>query len=414
MEKRGAAQGPAQGNNALHGHAGHQDGREERFWLAIGFTVLLVLIALQTFISLRQIEQQRQQLKSIIEEGLGKFDLVGRLHAAGRERIVLLQRIFMSDDPFDQQALREEFSRQAEQFVKARLSLLAMPLSESERALLDRQSVLSQRFHRFNLEVFDLLDRGEVGEAKRLLNVHLLPTQNAVLSTLGELYDLQQRNARDIWLRSDRLQQEARRLLLAVATLILLIGLAVACFVFRRVREASAERERLATYDMLTGLPNRLLLYRLLIQAIARAQRQDQRLALMFVDLDRFKAVNDRLGHHAGDQLLVEIARRLRACVRANDVVGRLAGDEFVVLLEDVRTSEDVLAVAEKIRHTVQEPVLIAGQPVQVGASIGIALYPEHGRTGEELLRRADVAMYDVKAAGRDGYRLAESDVASD
>jgi diguanylate cyclase (GGDEF)-like protein len=404
MDEGDTTQDQAQGKHAPPG----QGGGGEHLWLAIGFAILLGLIALQTFLSLRQIEQQREQLKSVIEGGLTKFDLVGRMHAAGRDRIVLLQRIFMSEDPFEREALREDFSRQAEQFVLARQGLLAMPLSGAERALLDRQRELSQRFHRLHLEVFDLLDRGDVGQAKRLLNERLLPTQNSVLATLGELYDLQQRNVRNIWLHSDRLQQEARRLLLAVAALILLIGVAVAYFVFRRVREASAERERLATYDLLTGLPNRLLINRLLVQAMARAQRQQRRLALMFVDLDRFKAVNDRLGHRAGDQLLVEVARRLRASVRVGDVVGRLAGDEFVVLLEDVHTPEEVLVVAEKIRHAVQAPVLIDGQRAQVGASIGIALYPEHGRTVEELLRRADAAMYDVKAAGRDGCRLAE------
>lgn len=405
MGDRSTRPGEAFGNQAPKGY----DGRGERFWLAIGFTVLLALMALQTFLSLRQIEQQRQQLKSVIEVGLTKFDLVGRMHAAGRERILLLQRMFMTDDPFERERLREDFSRQAELFIQARQSLLAMPLSAAERGLIERQGTLSQRFHRLNLEVFELLDRGLADQAARLLNERLLPTQSAVLSTLGELYDLQQRNAREVWLHSDRLQQEARRLLLAVATLVMLIGLAVAYFVFERVRAASAQRERMATYDLLTGLPNRWLISRLLDQAIARAQRQDRRFALMFVDLDRFKAVNDNLGHRAGDQLLVEVARRLNASVRASDMVGRLAGDEFLVLLEDIHTREEVLAVAEKILQVVQQPVPIDGQLAQVGASIGIALYPEHGRTGEELLRLADAAMYEVKAAGRDGYRLVDA-----
>ncbi len=387
--------------------------RGERFWLALGFAVLLGLMALQTFLSLRQIESQRLQLKSVIEEGLTKFDLVGRMHAAGRERILLLQRMFMAGDPFERERLREDFSRQAELFIQARQTLLGMPLSEAERGLIERQGALSQRFHRLNLEVFDLLDRGETEQAVRLLNERLLPTQNAVLSTLSELYDLQQRNAREIWMHSDRLQQEARRLLLAVATLVILIGLAVAYFVFERVREASAERERLATYDLLTGLPNRLLVCRLLGQTIARAQRYNQRFALLFVDLDRFKAVNDTLGHRAGDQLLVEVAGRLRASVRTSDTVGRLAGDEFVVILEDVHSPDEVLALAEKIRHALQQPVPIDGRQAQVGASIGIAVYPEHGGTQEELLRQADAAMYEVKAAGRDGCRLVGAGAAS-
>lgn len=382
--------------------------RGEHVWLVIGFSVLLGLMALQTALSLRQIESQRQQLKTVIELGLNKFNLVGEMHAAGRERILLLQRMFLVSDPFEREALRADFGRQAELFIRARQNLLAMTLRADEKALLERQSALSQRFHHLHLEVLELLDRGETGQAMRLLNERVLPTQYAVLSTLTEIYDLQQRDARDIGAHSDRLQQEARRLLLAVALLLLLTGLTVAYFVFARVRAASAEREWLATYDQLTGLPNRLLIDKLIGNAIARAQRQRTRLALMFVDLDRFKAVNDTLGHRAGDQLLVEVARRMRQSVRASDTAGRLAGDEFVVMLEDIHSAEEAWAVADKIRIAVQQPVDIQGQRVEVGASIGIALYPDHGRTQEELLRNADAAMYRVKAEGRDGCRLAE------
>ncbi|MCS6786630.1 MAG: diguanylate cyclase [Thiobacillaceae bacterium] len=383
--------------------------RGERFWLLLGFAVLLGLMAMQTVLSLHQIEQQRLQLKSVIEEGLTKFDLVGRMHAAGRERILLLQRMFLTADPFEREALREAFSRQAELFIQARQALLRLPLNAEERLLLDRQGALSRQFHAIHLRVLEHLDTGAEHEAERLLSEALLPTQYAVLATLSELYDLQQRNARGIWVRSDRLQHEARRLLLAVAAMVLLTGLTVAYFVFRRIRTASLARERLATYDALTGLPNRLLIQRLIGQSIARAQRQQRKFALMFVDLDRFKAVNDSLGHKAGDLLLIEVASRLRRSVRASDTVGRLAGDEFVVLLDDVHNAADVLAVAEKIRTSVQEPMTIFDRDVQVGASIGIALYPEHGRDAEELLRHADAAMYRVKGEGRNGYRLCEA-----
>lgn len=402
---RSLRKGMRQGRHVLHDRAG----RGERFWLAIGFAVLLGLMALQTFLSLRQIEQQRQQLRQVIEVSLAKLDLVGRMHAAGRERILLLQRMFMTEDPFERESVRADFSRQAELFIQARQDLLASPLDDKERRLLERQGMLSRHFHQLNLEVLDLLDRGETASATRLLYERLLPTQTAVLAILNEIYALQQRNAGEIWQYSDRLQQEARRLLLAVSMLVLLIGLAVAYFVFSRVRAASVMRERLASYDLLTGLPNRLLITRLLRQAIARAQRQNQRFALLFVDLDRFKAVYDTLGHRGGDLLLIEIAQRLRESVRASDTVGRLAGDEFVVILENVRSSEEVLALADKIRRAVQQPVPIDGQQAQVGASIGIALYPDHGRSEEELLHRADAAMYTVKSSGRDGCQLAAS-----
>ena len=410
MGERSMAEGVADGRHAPLRQA---LARAERFWLALGFAVLLGLMMLQTFLSLRQIEYQRSQLKSVVEVGLRKFDLVGRMHAAGRERILLLQRLFMTTDPFEQEALREAFGRQAELFLQARHSLLGLPLNQAEQALLERQGELSRRFHQINLQVLDLLDQGAHDDATRLLNEQLLPTQTAVLSTLSELYELQQRQARAIWTQSDRLQQEARRLLLAVAGLVLLIALAVVYFVFKRVHEASALRERLATYDLLTGLPNRLLLARLLDQAIARAKRQGKALALMFVDLDGFKAVNDTHGHRAGDLLLVEVARRMTASVRASDTVGRLAGDEFVILLEDVPSPQEVIAVAEKIRQAITQPVQIDDHSVRVAASIGIALFPEHGQTAEELLHKADSAMYAVKEAGRNGYRLADGSIAA-
>jgi diguanylate cyclase (GGDEF)-like protein len=380
-------------------------GREQGL-LALGFAVLIVLMLVQTLISLRQFESQRTQLKGILEDGMAKLELVGRMHAAGRERILRLQRLFLVEDPFEREAEREEFGRQAQAFIQARQALLAMPLQPQERRLLARQGELSRRFHATHLEVLDLLEQGEVRQAERRLSESLLPTQYAVLATLNELYALQQDRARRLGAEAEALQNEAKRLILLVAGLVTLLALAVAYTVFRRIRASSLERERQATYDALTGLPNRLLIQSLIEQAIARAQRRQGRMAVMFIDLDRFKAVNDSLGHKAGDQLLIEIARRLQGCLRAGDRAARLAGDEFVVLLEDIARSEETIPVAKRILQAVQAPVLIDGQEVYVGASIGIAVCPEHGTSREALVKHADAAMYRVKERGRNGYQV--------
>lgn len=165
--------------------------------------------------------------------------------------------------------------------------------------------------------------------------------------------------------------------------------------------------EHMALHDSLTGLPNRFMMLGRLEQTLTTAQRHGSRLAVLFLDLDGFKPVNDVYGHHIGDRLLKEIGARLRNCIRDNDTVARLGGDEFVVTLSDIREVDDVAAVAEKILQAVAAPALIDGQEVQVTTSIGIAVYPDAGCDSESLLRAADAAMYEAKAEGRRIYRFA-------
>jgi diguanylate cyclase (GGDEF)-like protein/PAS domain S-box-containing protein len=175
-------------------------------------------------------------------------------------------------------------------------------------------------------------------------------------------------------------------------------------------KAAEDEVKRLAFFDPLTNLPNRRLLTDRLRQAVVKARRDQARLALIFVDLDKFKPVNDRHGHAAGDQLLQAVAHRLRTCVRESDTVARIGGDEFVVFLAAIGQSQDALQVAEKVHAALRVPFYLpTGQSVQISSSAGIALYPEHGLDEAELSHHADVAMYSAKAAGRDQYVLYES-----
>ncbi|HEB56963.1 MAG TPA: EAL domain-containing protein [Gammaproteobacteria bacterium] len=166
----------------------------------------------------------------------------------------------------------------------------------------------------------------------------------------------------------------------------------------------------LAYYDTLTKLPNRELLMDRLHQGIAQASRNQSQLALMLLDLDHFKSVNDTLGHPVGDQLLTQVAQRLSNCVREGDTVARLGGDEFVILLPSLPTmgeaSIDVTIVADKIRHTISDTYSIEGHDLSISTSIGIAFYPADGESGRTLFKHADMAMYQAKSAGRDNYRF--------
>jgi diguanylate cyclase (GGDEF)-like protein/PAS domain S-box-containing protein len=181
-----------------------------------------------------------------------------------------------------------------------------------------------------------------------------------------------------------------------------------------RRKEAEAAMLRMASHDALTGLPNRLLLQDRLAQAIAHAQRTRKQVSVMFVDLDRFKHINDSLGHDAGDQLIVEIARRLAGALRESDTVARQGGDEFVVVLADIAGPEDAAVVAGKLLDSLFQPVSLCGQELFPSASLGIAMYPQDGRDSETLLKAADSAMYRAKADGGNHHVFFAADMAAE
>lgn len=162
----------------------------------------------------------------------------------------------------------------------------------------------------------------------------------------------------------------------------------------------------LAHYDALTGLPNRTLLADRLQQAVAAARREKALMALMFIDLDKFKPVNDTHGHNIGDLLLKEVSRRLLECLRESDSAARVGGDEFVVLLPNVEEQADAVAVGEKIRHSLNQPFVISDKRLEISSSIGVAVYPEHGNDEKTLLKHADIAMYYAKESGRNNVKL--------
>ena len=167
------------------------------------------------------------------------------------------------------------------------------------------------------------------------------------------------------------------------------------------------EVQQLAYYDSLTRLPNRRLFNDRLSQTLARAKRAQSRMALMFIDLDEFKPINDQYGHEAGDWVLEAVARRIERCLRASDTVARVGGDEFLVLLPDIQTGGDSLAVAEKIRLELEKPFVTPSQlSLRASSSIGIAIYPDHANTEEDLLRVGDRAMYQAKSAGGNSVEL--------
>ncbi|HSC47256.1 MAG TPA: diguanylate cyclase, partial [Gammaproteobacteria bacterium] len=176
-------------------------------------------------------------------------------------------------------------------------------------------------------------------------------------------------------------------------------------------REAEEKLREMANYDRLTGLPNRSLFMDRLAQGLAKARRARQRVALLFIDVDRFKSINDSLGHHSGDTVLRSIGKRLLGCVRASDTVARLGGDEFTVVLENCQDAEFITMICERILAAVVEPISLGQTEVNLTCSIGISLFPNDGADGDVLLQNADSAMYKAKDRGRNNYQFFTQDM---
>jgi diguanylate cyclase (GGDEF)-like protein/PAS domain S-box-containing protein len=179
-------------------------------------------------------------------------------------------------------------------------------------------------------------------------------------------------------------------------------------------RKVAEERvQSLAYYDILTGLPNRALLRDRLSIALAAARRQKHKVALLFLDLDRFKIINDSLGHSAGDLLLQEVAERLRGCAREQDTVGRLSGDEFLIVLTHMKDMHDAAVAAERFMDAMTSGFVIQGQSLSISCSLGVSIFPEHGADSEALIKNADAAMYRAKDDGRNNFRFYTADMSA-
>jgi len=179
--------------------------------------------------------------------------------------------------------------------------------------------------------------------------------------------------------------------------------------VFRDVSEARAielKLSHLAQHDGLTELPNRTLLTDRLSHSIALAERHKRQLAVLFIDLDRFKQINDSLGHAVGDKVLRAVAKRLMAVVRGSDTVGRLGGDEFVVVLSEVENAQNAARHAERIHAALTESIAIADHDLQITISIGVSIFPDDGEDADTLITCADAAMYHAKENGRNTYQF--------
>ena len=369
--------------------------------IVAGFFLVLVLMVVLSLLALHAVQQANARLLVIARNHNVKTELATAMFNALRERALAMHAMSILKDPFDKDTEAQYFHAQGVVYLEARAKLEAMPLTADEKVILARIRDLTRVAGPEVETVVAQATFADDPEAvlERIRSV-AMPYQRAIAREVTALIGLQRQQTARALEEARHSYELLRAMLLALGSAAVAVGIATAAFVARRVAQQADLLARQALYDPLTGLANRCLLQNRLSAEIAATLRHGSSFGVVLLDLDRFKEVNDTLGHEVGDELLREVGRRLAATVRGEDTVCRLGGDEYVLLLHGL-AEKNTEAVARKILKVLERPFIWQGNRIDLGASLGIALFPAHGRDSSSLIRCADIAMYAAKRSGR-------------
>lgn len=373
--------------------------------IGIGFVVVLTLMVALSAIGLRYVAETNQSLKDIARINNVKIELATEMHSALRERAISMHTLPILADPFEKDEEVQRFNIQGNAYFKARDRLGSMSLSPKERAILKKILELTREAQPEVQKVVDMstfID-DQTAIFDQIRNV-AMPRQRAIAEQVGVLLELQRQQTVAAVQAAENSYARVRGLMLGLGTAALLIGIMIAGFVSQRVARQARQLATQAMYDPLTSLANRSLLLDRLEHEIELSKREHLSIGVVLMDLDRFKEVNDTLGHDVGDELLREVGRRLKETVRAEDTVSRLGGDEYVLLIHNLEP-KGASFIANKILTALDKPFHWQNESIDISASLGITFYPSQCTDPSGLLRCADIAMYVAKRAGM-GYTL--------
>ena len=388
---------------------------QERGFPLITGTAFVALIALIFGLALNSLLQLRalgEHLHVVVEHHNRKIDLITQTQVAAHIRTDSLFRMAIADDPFERDIHFMEFNRAGFLVGSGRNALRELGFSTAEQRSFDAQTRLVNDIQMVQERVVDLLKAERSADARRVLFLEAIPIQDAFNRQLADMRALYQQDNLAAQQQAQQTYRNTFLLTLIFGIAAIALALLIAWHTLRKVglksrliseQVVALERSRAAlhveaTHDPLTGLANRRLFYDRLQQAIRHAHRYGGKVGILYVDLDRFKDINDKHGHHVGDAVLTEVAKRLCSCIRDSDSVARLGGDEFAVLLEGVQGREDYLAATHKIEQALNADRTFYGLELEIAASIGQALYPDDGTDEDSLIRAADAAMYRIKS----------------
>lgn len=384
--------------------------------VALGFGAVVVLMASITVIGLVRLAGFDQQLTQIVTQNNVKTALVNEMLLALRDRAISMHTIASLRDPFAQQEEYERFLALGAKYRIARDQLESLPLADEETGVLVRireltsatGPVVEEAIRQILLQSIS----GQSNQAGEIMS-RAIPAQKKIAAELDGFLKLQQKQTQDMLADARRLYEGTRTLMVLLAVFAGVISIAIAAVVIRNATRQAHLLQHQALFDSLTNLPNRTLLADRLQQTTLVARREQFSFALIALDLDGFKEINDTLGHHVGDQLLQEVGTRLRVNLRESDTVARMGGDEFTILLPTAGTIDGAVVTVKKLIEVMKKPVTLDGRAVTIGASFGVAAFPDHGDSPDLLLRRADAAMYAAKRS-HGGFQIYSDNLKTD
>ena len=375
--------------------------------ILMGFGSILLLVTLLITIGFTNLNKSKTHLDQIVNSNNLKLQLANQMRSSARERTISLQNMMIIEDLIDHDELMVRMAEYGGKFVAARSELLKLSLSTDEKTLLTDQAALSRKVGPLQNKIADLIEFGEIMPAQKLLIVNAMPLQDKVFEKLSQLQDIQRQSTKLAIIENSDNYKQIVGVMSIVSTIVIVISISIVFFIFRLISNSEQQQkvhqhsiEKQAYYDHLTGLPNRRLLHDRILRAIETTERDEVLMAVLFIDCDRFKPINDTLGHVAGDALLASIAGRLKDMVRHSDTVCRVSGDEFAIVLENIEHITVIDRIARHILDSISAPHYLQGHKVFTTVSIGITVYPFDDKNVNGLLTSADIAMYHAKKNG--------------
>lgn len=376
----------------------------------VGFALIVLLMVSLALVGLLRIAEINRHMEEIVSSNNVKTDLVHSMKDSLRERTIITHLVSLLKDPFAQNEEYLNFNDLGVAFSAARTALERLPLNPEEKEIQGRIRALTVKTQPLVVRAVDLAMSGKTVEARKIIESEIVSAQKLISLELNQLLELQKQDTENAVKQAKDAYESTRLLMIVLGGTAAGLGLGIAVVVIRNANKQADSLQHQAMFDSLTNLPNRVLLADRLQQTALIARREKRLFGLFAMDLDRFKEINDTLGHHIGDRVLQHVAACTRSCLRESDTVARMGGDEFTILLATVSGVDGAVAVAKKILKAIGEPFVIAGRNLEIGASIGVVVFPQHGDDLDALMRQADAAMYTAKQA-QSGYRVYSKDL---
>lgn len=416
-------------------------------FLYLSFSFIIVLTILSNILGFEHISKVQSDINQIINTQNAQISYMHKMRSLSRERIIKLQEICNENDPFKQDSIISEFHELGGLFLETRELLVSTTLTDEEKSLLKLQRGIARDIVASQYNVIKLAKQEKNKEASDYLSDHTIKAQNENTSLMDQFILYQ--NHQNQFLKSEAHTkiQTAYLIVLLLSFFSIILTVIVASIVIKNVttvlklqynsitkhekaenelakahtllehevnqrtqelQKANTKLKHIADHDPLTCLPNRRLYYELLNHEIAKAERHHYKLAILHMDLDGFKAINDALGHAMGDVLLVNVAKRLKSSLRKEDLIARLGGDEFTICYSNIKELEDINLLCEILVNKIGQPMFLDQHQCHIGISIGVSLYPEHGKDYDTLMRVADSSMYQVKSQGKNNFAIGD------